>query len=88
LCLQGGADLTVVAADDETAAASLDGGSKEPGLRLQRRDWCGDWALPLARFSPETVGAKSLNTKQLQVGKGHRSSHAAVQDATQLLNLL
>ncbi len=80
----------MVAADDETAAASLDGGSKEqrPGLRLQRREWCGDWALPLAGFSPETVGAKSLNTKQLQVGKGHRSSHAAVQDATQLLNLL
>ncbi len=43
-------------------------------LQLQRRGWCGSWALPAHAFSADTGGAKSLNTRHLQVRQGHLTS--------------
>ena len=66
--LQGGAHVDVQLSDKVEEQEAF-GDSKEQ-LRptpLQLHSWCGQFAVPGSSFSGEYVGAKSLNTHQLQV---------------------
>ena len=68
--LQGGAHIDVQLSD-KVEEQEASGGSKEQ-LRpspLQPHSWCGQFAVPGSSFSGDCVGAKSLNTQQLQVGE-------------------
>ena len=66
--LQGGAHIDVQLSDKaEEQEASGDSKEQSRPSPLQLHSWCGQFAVPGSSFSGECVGAKSLNTQQLQV---------------------
>ena len=73
--LQGGAHIDVQLSDDvEEQEASGDSKEQPRPPPLQPHSWCGQFAVPGSSFSGECVGAKSLNTQQLQV-RGLQASY-------------
>jgi hypothetical protein len=48
-------------------ASSAQGNASAADIKLRMRAWCGEWAVPSAAFTPDAVGAKSLNTIKLRV---------------------
>lgn len=67
---QDGSEVTFKEAA-EPAVGSTSGGASgatpSASAPLVAKTWCGKFAIPSTEFSPETVGAKSLNSAKLQV---------------------
>ena len=51
--------------DSSTSTGQEPGNSQPP--HITAKSWCGKFALTSAEFSPDSVGAKSLNTQKLKV---------------------
>lgn len=49
------------------ASSRAEGNASAADIKLRTRAWCGQWAVPSSAFTPELVGAKSLNTIMLRV---------------------
>ena len=56
---------STAAVDSSTSTGQEPGAAQPP--QITARSWCGKFALTSAEFSPESVGAKSLNTQKLKV---------------------